>query len=93
MKRQIIVCALLAATAIGVNGVWAGGAGDGGQRTKGEEGWGPADKIMPPPPPAEEVIEQMTRQLKLTDDQRARIKAILVAEREKMTVPCEGSGC
>jgi Spy/CpxP family protein refolding chaperone len=86
MKRQIIMCALLATTAIGVNGVWAGWAGDGGQRTMGEEAWGPADMMMPLPPPPEEIIEHMTRQFKLTDDQRAKIKAVLVADREKITM-------
>ncbi|MGD0584434.1 MAG: Spy/CpxP family protein refolding chaperone [Oryzomonas sp.] len=83
MKRQIIMCALLAATAIGVNGVWAGGADDGGQRTMGEDGWGPSGMMMPPPPP-EEIIEHMAGQLNLTSDQQTKIKAVFAADREKI---------
>ncbi|GFE62772.1 Spy/CpxP family protein refolding chaperone [Geobacter sp. AOG2] len=82
MKRQIIMCALLAATALGVNGVWAGGGDDHGQRMRGEEGDGPIG-MMPPPPPPEEIIAHMTRQLKLTGDQQTKIKAVFAADREK----------
>lgn len=83
MKRQIIMYVLLGVTAIGINGVRAWGAGDGGQRMRGDEGWGPAGMMMPPPPHPEEVIEHMTRQLKLTGDQQTRIKAVFAADREK----------
>jgi len=83
MKRQIIMCALLATAAIGAHGVRAGGPGDGGQRTTGEEGWGPVG-MVPPPPPPEEVVGRMTRRLKLTGDQQAKIGALLAADRETM---------
>jgi len=83
MKRQILIGALLAAMAVGVNGVWAGGGDDNGQRRmrEGEEG---PDGMMPPPPPPEEILEHMTRRLKLTGDQQAKIKAVFAADREKV---------
>jgi|GEM_PF-648532 len=81
MKRQIIVCALLAATVIGVNGVWAGAGVTDGEGRMGEGKEGP-DGMMPPPP--EDMIEHMTRQLKLTGDQQAKIRAVFAADREKV---------
>lgn len=81
MKRQIMVCVLLAVTAIVANCVWAGAADEGGQRAMDERGWGPPGTM--PPPPSEKIIEHMARQLKLTGDQQTKIKAVFTAEREK----------
>lgn len=81
MKRQIMVCVLLAATAIGVNGGWAGATGEGGHGGMDERGWGPPG--MAPPPPAEEMVVHMGQRLKLTSDQQAKVKAVFAAEREK----------
>lgn len=81
MKRRIIMYVLLATTALGVYGIQAGAAGDGGRRAMEEGGWGPPG-MMPPPPG--ELLEHMARHLKLTADQQAKIKALVAADREKM---------
>lgn len=81
MKRQIMVCVLLAATAIGANGVWAGATGEGGHREMDERGWGAPG--MMPPPPSEEMVAHMAQRLKLTSDQQAKVTAVFAAEREK----------
>ncbi|WP_168205876.1 Spy/CpxP family protein refolding chaperone [Geobacter sp. FeAm09] len=81
MKRQIMVGVLLAATAIGANGVWAGAAGEGGPRGMDERGMGGPG--MMPPPPSEEMVAHMAQRLKLTAEQQTKIKALFAAEREK----------
>ena len=48
MKRRIIMSILLAVMTVGVTGLRAGAAGDGGQRALAGEGFGPVE-MMPPP--------------------------------------------
>lgn len=79
MKRQIIICILLAAVAVGGNAIRALAAAD-EQREMG--GWGPGPADMMPPPP-DGMIDHMSRQLKLTNDQQAKIKTLLAADRKK----------
>lgn len=79
MKRRIIICILLAAVAVGGNAIRALAAAD-EQREMG--GWGPGPADMMPPPP-DGMIDHMSRQLKLTNDQLAKIKTLLAADREK----------
>ncbi|KAB0664108.1 Spy/CpxP family protein refolding chaperone [Oryzomonas japonica] len=81
MKRQIMVCVLLAATTLGANGGWAGATGEGGHRGMDERGWGVPGMV--PPPPSEEMVARMAQRLKLTSDQQAKVKAVFAAEREK----------
>jgi len=85
MGRQVVMCTLLAVTAIGVNGVWAGGAGDDGNKVMGEEVGRPLDMMLPLPPSPEEVLGHLKRHLKLTSDQQTKITADTAAEWKKMT--------
>lgn len=79
MKRRIIMSMLLAAMTVGVTGLRAGAAGDGGQRAMAGEGWGPVE-MMPPP---DELIDHMAWQLRLTSEQQAKIGAVFRADREQ----------
>jgi Spy/CpxP family protein refolding chaperone len=78
MKQRIIMAVLLAAvTAGGVDGACAHGAGGHGSGME-EEGWGPEGGMSP-----ERGLGRMAEGLGLSDAQRAKIKAIFTAERDK----------
>jgi Spy/CpxP family protein refolding chaperone len=84
MKRNVIVCALLATMAAGGTGVWAGG-GNGVEPPVNDKPchYAEPEDRMPPPPSPEGVVDHMTRQLKLTSEQQTKIKALFVNDKEK----------
>ena len=87
MKRNIIVCTLLAAATVGGTGVWAGSGDSIDQPVRDKACCCPEQEDrIPPPPSPERQIDHMTRQLGLTGEQQTNIKALFAKERE-LTAP------
>jgi Spy/CpxP family protein refolding chaperone len=84
MKRNIIVCALLATMAAGGTGVWAG-SGNGFEPPVNDKPChcSEPEYRMPPPPSPEGLIDHITRQLKLTSEQQTKIRALFAKDEEK----------